>query len=256
MAQTLLYSGINSKIKVPGRDQEMKALRRLYEETGGESWSIKDGWLGDSDHCDWHGIKCNEDLFVSAVELQRNNLVGKFPFNSLSELKKLETLDVSENKLTGVLDDVDAVAIEDITATYVGGGDCLSGENDYLYTSFEHEDSSPENAVTAEFCDNFCRGDKISTGGSNLVGFEIYSFDVENFVQAFNEGSGMPGTACACLYSDGELPLPLKDGVTMYEENPAAFGPVKSSAVEYLDVVCYGYTPPSPVRFESCRVHR
>ena len=247
-----LCSGIDANLQVPGQDQELEALKGLYRETGGESWSSKNGWLTDSDHCGWYGIKCNEDGFVSSVELQGNRLVGKFPFKFLSELKKLEKLDISENKLTGMLD---PVTVDDFTATYIGGSLCQNGTSNYLYTLAEHEDSVAENAgvVTAEFCDELCRGDKISTAGSDLVGFEIWDDGVKDFVQEFQQGSGLPGKGCSCLYSGSKLPLPLKDGVIMNEENPAASGPVQSVYSEVVqDTVCYGYTPPKPVRMESC----
>ena len=243
-----LCSGIDANLQVPGQDQELEALQGLYRETGGESWSSKNGWLTDSDHCGWYGIKCNEDGFVSSVELQGNRLVGKFPINHLSELKKLEKLDVSENKLTGMLD---PATIDDFTATYIGGGECLSGTGSY-YTTFQHGDSVAENAgvVTAEFCDELCRGDKISTAGSDLVGFQIYNGDSWNFVQEFQQGSGLPGTECSCLYTGSKLPLPVKDGVDMNEEDDAASGPVRASNndEDFRDIVCYGYTPPAPVR--------
>ena len=242
--------GFAANSQVPDLGQELKALQGLYERTGGESWSIKDGWLTDSDHCEWHGIKCNADGFVSAVELQRNNLVGKFPSDSLSELKNLETLDVSDNKLTGSLD---IVTIVDGTTTYMGGGYCLSREDDY-YTYFEHKDSVAANGgeVTAEFCDDLCRGDKISNAKSNLVGFEIANYGVDNFIQDYKEGSGLKGSECTCLYSFGEFPLPLKDGVTVSKEYTAE-GPVQGSD-SYLKAVCYGITP--QVRMESSRMHR
>ena len=156
-------------------------------------------------------------------------MVGKFPFNYVAQLKKLEKLDVSENRLTGVLDNADTVTIEDITATYMGDGYCLSREGNH-YTYFEHRDSVAANGgkVTAEFCEDLCRGDKISTAASHLVGFEIGNFGVENFIQEYKEGSGLEGTDCACLYSFEKLPLPLKDGVTVSEEYTAV-GPVQGS---------------------------
>ena len=174
-------------------------------------------------------------------------MVGKFPSNYLSELKKLEMLDVSENQLTGSLN---TVTIEDITATYVGGGYCLSREDDY-YTYFEHRDSVAANGgeVTAEFCAELCRGDKISNAKSNLVGFEIANYGVENFIQEYKEGSGLKGTDCSCLYSFEKLPLPLKDGVFMSQEYTAK-GPIKFSD-GYLRAVCYGFTQ---VRMNPCRL--
>ncbi|EJK57793.1 hypothetical protein THAOC_22130, partial [Thalassiosira oceanica] len=190
---------IDANLQVPNQQQELEALQGLYEETGGESWSVKDGWLKDSDHCDWHGIECNKDGFVSAVELRGNRLVGRFPFKYLSELKKLEKLD--------------------------------------------HKESVADNGgmVTAKFCNELCRGDKISTAGSNLVGFQIWRGDVANLSEQ-----------CYCLYSDGELPLPLKDGVTFDEETPAGTGPVMLTDND-PDNVCYGYTPPTPHTFLDSR---
>ena len=77
------------------------------------------------DHCQWYGISCDADGFVTGIDLRDNNLAGQFPVytrnvnsdenhilnnfweltkNGLANLYELKTLDLAENKLTGTIE--------------------------------------------------------------------------------------------------------------------------------------------------------
>ena len=61
-------------------DYEKESLQAIYDATNGQHWINNDGWMSnETDHCDWHGITCNSENFVTRIELNNNNLVGKFP---------------------------------------------------------------------------------------------------------------------------------------------------------------------------------
>jgi hypothetical protein len=55
-------------------------LTTIYFATGGESWTNSDGWLGDSQECDWFGVSCAEN----AVPLRATTLsLGKRLFGMI-----------------------------------------------------------------------------------------------------------------------------------------------------------------------------
>ena len=97
---------------------EKESLEAIYEATNGPNWTVNDGWMSnETDHCDWHGITCNSENFVSKIELKDNNLVGQFPLYTrytdynphlyshwqnakygLTNLHKLQVLDLAGKK--------------------------------------------------------------------------------------------------------------------------------------------------------------
>jgi Leucine-rich repeat (LRR) protein len=97
-------------------DDENLGLRDFYNETGGDDWFNNTGWLDDeTSHCEWYGVKCNEQGQVSAINLNANNLQGSFVWSPIASLDKydvssglellleLEVLDLSNNHLSGVI---------------------------------------------------------------------------------------------------------------------------------------------------------
>ena len=81
-------SGNNSSATYIGMKQCMSdahstqrlVLERLYESCGGDSWRKKDNWLVEgTDCCDWYGVVCQEDGFVTDISLGANNLKGTVP---------------------------------------------------------------------------------------------------------------------------------------------------------------------------------
>ena len=58
--------------------RQKTALLALYNATGGESWTKKDGWNTDAELKDWYGIKLDGN-HVTEVKLPNNNLQGSIP---------------------------------------------------------------------------------------------------------------------------------------------------------------------------------
>ena len=105
---------------------ERDSLEAIYNATNGQNWTNNGGWMdGTVDHCQWYGISCDADGFVTGIDLRDNNLAGQFPvytrnvnsdenhiLNNFWELTKiglanlyeLKTLDLAENKLTGTIE--------------------------------------------------------------------------------------------------------------------------------------------------------
>jgi hypothetical protein len=93
-----------------GNSTEVSSLGGIYNQTGGDDWLDATGWMSDLDHCEWFGISCDGEGYVTKVELSNNNLVGKFPAGSIASFYKLQVLDLSNNNLSGV------IAGEDVSA--------------------------------------------------------------------------------------------------------------------------------------------
>ncbi|CAB9523970.1 LRR receptor-like serine threonine-protein kinase [Seminavis robusta] len=79
--------------------QEIQVLVALYDTTGGSNhWDDDDGWLEDGAiPCEWKGVVCNNDQYITALHLQNNNLVGTLPASMLWDLQHLTHLDLSRN---------------------------------------------------------------------------------------------------------------------------------------------------------------
>ena len=96
--------------------QEKEALEQLYNNLlAGEYWTTNTNWLNYSvptavPHCNgWFGITCDDDGYVTEINLNNNNVTGNFVDNSLwfglSQLLELAKLDLSNNNLRGRLDE-------------------------------------------------------------------------------------------------------------------------------------------------------
>ena len=83
----------------PSAVTERYALMELYDSTGGDDWTDNDGWDSDSELDDWYGVTV-EDSLVRELRLPGNGLEGPLP-PALGSLLGLETLDLSDNDLTG-----------------------------------------------------------------------------------------------------------------------------------------------------------
>jgi len=88
---------------------ERNALIDLFNSTGGENWTVNDGWLNDAGtdfndagtECSWFGVYCNfEGTAVTEIRLYGKYLFGPLP-DSLTDLSELMYLDLSDNYLTG-----------------------------------------------------------------------------------------------------------------------------------------------------------
>ena len=83
----------------PSNVTERFALMELYDSTGGDKWTNRDGWDSDSGLDDWYGLTVRDSL-VRELRLPGNGLEGPLP-PALGSLLGLETLDLADNDLTG-----------------------------------------------------------------------------------------------------------------------------------------------------------
>ena len=82
-------------------DEEIAALRAIYQSTNGDSWTFP--WDINNPYSvgSWHGVYVY-DGHVNAIDLRSNNLTGTLPAN-LGSLPYLYYFDVSNNKIAGNL---------------------------------------------------------------------------------------------------------------------------------------------------------
>ena len=84
-------------------DSELGALKNIYSQTSGYHWSNNTGWMSDSSHCNWYGVMCDTEGYVTKINLNKNNITGKFPADPLSVFRRLSFLNLSENNLSGTM---------------------------------------------------------------------------------------------------------------------------------------------------------
>jgi hypothetical protein len=70
-----LSSGNDVTLTVEERTQNF-ALATLFASTGGARWDDRSDWLADSDPCSWFGLECDDNGFVSEMNLEGNNVIG------------------------------------------------------------------------------------------------------------------------------------------------------------------------------------
>jgi len=71
--ENVWISGLDS---IPGErhDIERFSLEAINNGTNGQNWKNKDRWMIETDHCQWYGISCDVDGFVTSIDLRDNNL--------------------------------------------------------------------------------------------------------------------------------------------------------------------------------------
>ena len=115
---TVLREGVGVGVGV-----DRDTLMELYNSTGGADWTNKAHW-GSTEHINaWYGVITNADDTVNALELPGNNLRGTLPA-SLGSLTSLDSLDLSNNRLSGPIPDLSAITR---LATLILSGNQLSG---------------------------------------------------------------------------------------------------------------------------------
>eukprot|EP00984_Skeletonema_dohrnii_P010749 scaffold4227_cov78-Skeletonema_dohrnii-CCMP3373.AAC.1 len=204
-------------------EYERPSLEAIYYGTDGQNWTNSAGWTNETiDHCEWHGITCNSDGFVTDIDLRNNNLAGQFPFpiysrntfngkpfleswwwytkSSLANLYHLRRLDLANNKLTGTIEYRPLYNLYSLTHFDVSGNQ-LSGELDALVTpSLKHVDFSNNKFTsmrhfekykvsplqTLRFCD--VSNNEIKNDASNLL--ENIPPNIEQFFASNNRMHG------------------------------------------------------------------
>jgi Leucine-rich repeat (LRR) protein len=116
MASMVLSLQTNSTVSFRVR-QLYPLLTMWFQQTETSKWNITQGWLNDTNECNWYGISCRAmDLggyigmqnvttnidFYTGTDTNGNNYGGTIPAD-LGLLTMLERLDIQFNKVTGIL---------------------------------------------------------------------------------------------------------------------------------------------------------
>ncbi len=81
-------------------EDQVAALRAIYETTGGAHWRRNDNWLSDQPVDTWYGVTVRGGV-VTSLDLAANNLTGTLPA-ALGDLYALQDLYVQNNRLAGI----------------------------------------------------------------------------------------------------------------------------------------------------------
>jgi hypothetical protein len=200
---------------------ELPSLVAIYNRTNGPNWRNSSGWMNWTiKYCQWHGISCDDEGFVSSINLRDNNLTGQFPTCTknvnitkddsfinfvqttwvfkkygLGNLYNLKMIDLADNKLTGTIDYRPLYNLHSLSHFDVSGNQ-LSGELDALVTpSLTYADFSNNRFTsmltfkkykgsfqTLRFCD--VSNNVIQKDVTDLL--EIIPLNIEQFIASNN----------------------------------------------------------------------
>lgn len=91
------WPGCVAQASIP--QAECDVLVTFYNDTAGEQWTNRDGWLIEEDPCEWFGVICADGSVVS-LGLFDNQLSGPIP-SELANLVNLQSLQIHFNRLSG-----------------------------------------------------------------------------------------------------------------------------------------------------------
>ncbi|MEQ9376180.1 MAG: FG-GAP-like repeat-containing protein [Imperialibacter sp.] len=80
---------------------DLAAIVKLYDTTGGDTWTDKTNWKSALPVGFWHGIKTSNGRVVE-IDLPGNNLIGELPAE-LFDMDSLRILNLGANQLTGTI---------------------------------------------------------------------------------------------------------------------------------------------------------
>jgi hypothetical protein len=120
----LFLSGFSPFANAQVTPAERTTLIAIYQQTAGDQWIKNDNWCKtapcDADplafndlgtECTWYGVICGYDgvvQFVSAIQLDSNNLAGTIP--ALDGLSRLWVFTMSHNSLSGPVPDLSTLS--------------------------------------------------------------------------------------------------------------------------------------------------
>ncbi len=88
--------------------EECETLVKFYQNTDGENWLYRKGWMSSNNPCEWIDVTCENGRVVKlslwTTSLLPGNLKGEIP--DISQLKNLNELKLSNNQLSGVIPDL------------------------------------------------------------------------------------------------------------------------------------------------------
>uniref|UniRef100_A0A7S3P6C9 Leucine-rich repeat-containing N-terminal plant-type domain-containing protein n=1 Tax=Amphora coffeiformis TaxID=265554 RepID=A0A7S3P6C9_9STRA len=112
---------------------ERFALAAVYFATGGDDWTLDQGWLSDNSICDdWYGITCCSHLgegsssrcfgkhpdHIAFLDLSDNHLKGTFPV-TFALLDELQVLMLGRNQLSGPVDSNIIASMSELTSLHI-----------------------------------------------------------------------------------------------------------------------------------------
>ena len=78
------------------------ALVALYKATDGDNWTNNTNWLSDKPLREWHGVRTDDNEWVTSLELSGNGLRGSIP-PELGNLAYLTGLNLAGNQISGAI---------------------------------------------------------------------------------------------------------------------------------------------------------
>ncbi|PIA46519.1 hypothetical protein AQUCO_01500218v1 [Aquilegia coerulea] len=87
------------------RSDDVEVLMKLKESLKESNVIEFDSWRFGGSPCNFSGVFCNSDQFVTRIELREKGLIGKLEFESICQLQSLEKLDFGINSLGGIITD-------------------------------------------------------------------------------------------------------------------------------------------------------
>lgn len=158
-----------------------------------------DAWLTGGNECEWGGVGCNEDNFITRIEFEQNGIAGTLPFE-LTRLQTLQNLILEEGILTGTIPSKlgEIRSLEQLDLNF----NLLQGPiPDELYNL--------SNLRVMDLNDNELTG-TISSSISDLTRLSFFQIENNGFTGTVPTEMGQLttlGTQCSCVLYDYFPPL-------------------------------------------------
>ncbi|KAJ1403250.1 Leucine-rich repeat [Sesbania bispinosa] len=85
----------------PSQSDEFQSLMQFKSSIQSSDANVFSSWTQTNSPCQFTGIVCNSNGFVSEINLARKKLAGTLPFDSICELESLEKIYLESNFLHG-----------------------------------------------------------------------------------------------------------------------------------------------------------